>query len=437
MAYYRLESMVMALIVSLLPYMGRKEEAVQKEIQVGIDAGWEKHVVEILHLDGRYERMTLEMDFDSFNRLLARLEQLKGAYGCEIVIGIEGSNGIASPLDEYLISKGYRVYNTSGTQLNKFRSLYGAEFKNDEYDGKLICAYLKNRKGLVLEKKEALVEVLPKREAEEQLKVLSRTISNIIKDQRRMTNQLISCLKSYFPEMVQMIKYLDRKWLLIILKEYPRPSQLREQTVEGLRKIKDPESGMRIREHHAAKLIELAKKVSYISLAEEEKGYYVSYLAEELIRKIDKIKELEKKVAEIGEKSETYRLIDQLAGAGSKTTSRLAGEIGNIDRFRQRGEAGLAAYFGVCKLDNDSGKTKKDKKNIKANRRAKNAALELAYQSTRFNRKSRIYYDKKRREGKTHLHALRCLARHMTRNLYKDIVFAQGGTYLNLKGEAA
>lgn len=407
----------------------------QKEIQVGIDVGWDAHMVEILHLDGKYERMRIELNFDSFNRLLERLEQLKQSHGCEIVIGIEGSNGNASPLDEYLISKGYTVYNVSGTHINKLRSLYGAEFKDDEYDAKLICIHLRNRDQMKLGDKEALVEVLPKREAEEKLKVLARTISSIIQDQGRMTNQLVSCLKSYFPEMIQMSNYLDRKGLLLVLKEYPCPSQLRKQTIEDLRKIRDPKTGMRIRKQHAAKLIDLATKVSYISIAEEEKGLYISYLAEGLIRKIDKIKELEKKVDQIGKKSATYRLIDDLAGAGSKTTSRLAGEIGNIERFR--GEASLAAYLGVCKLNNDSGKSSKDKKNIKANRRGKNAMFELAFQSTKFSAESRRYYKKKRMEGKTHLHALRCLARHMTRKLYRNIFIAQKGRESSLVGQAA
>lgn len=418
MAHYRLEVMVIA----PMPHgekRDRKGGSMRREIQVGIDVGWEKHEVEILHPDGRYERMSLTLDFDSFNRLLERMEELKRDEGSEIVVGIEGSNGHASPLDEYLMSRGYTVYNISSTHLDKLRSLYGAEFKDDEYDAKLMCVYLKNRKWMMLEDKAALVEAVPKKECEEKIKVLSRTVSGLLKEQARMGSQLISCLKSYFPEMVQMQKYLDRRWLLLVLKEFPKPSQLRKQTVESLREIRDPRGGKRIREIHATKLIALAKKVSYISIAEEEKGQYVSYLAEELLRKIEVLAEVGKKIEEIGKRSESYQAIDQFVGAGPKVTSRLVGEIGNIVRFKAEGS--LAAYLGVCSLKKESGKCSRDKKNTNVNRRAKNAMLELAYQSTKFSDESRRYYEKKRSEGKTHLHALRCLARHLSRDIYKAL----------------
>jgi len=59
---------------------------------------------------------------------------------------------------------------------------------------------------------------------------------------------------------------------------------------------------------------------------------------------------------------------------------------------------------------------------FKANKICKAAMIELAGCTIRSVSESRRYYTKKKKEGKKHNHALRCLARQMTKVIFKLLI---------------
>jgi transposase len=101
----------------------------------------------------------------------------------------------------------------------------------------------------------------------------------------------------------------------------------------------------------------------------------------------------------------------------TKLASRFLGEIGDISRFPS--EKQLAIYCGIACVNNASGKSNKTNAVYKANRIAKQALVMMAGCSIRVNPQCRDYYLKKRKEGKAHNHALRCLARQMIKVIYR------------------
>lgn len=86
--------------------------------------------------------------------------------------------------------------------------------------------------------------------------------------------------------------------------------------------------------------------------------------------------------------SELAQTILSIPGFGDTLAAELAGEIATMDRFES--EAGLAVYTGM-------------------------AALARHYPQVGV---SRIYYDKKRSEGKRHDQAVRALGRHLIRVIW-------------------
>lgn len=70
-------------------------------------------------------------------------------------------------------------------------------------------------------------------------------------------------------------------------------------------------------------------------------------------------------------------------------------------------------------LDEQSGKKKSTKRIVLYNRALKRAMRNWAFARMECHKETRRYYQKKRKEGKTHLQALKCIERILSRLLYK------------------
>ena len=105
-----------------------------------------------------------------------------------------------------------------------------------------------------------------------------------------------------------------------------------------------------------------------------------------------------------------------LPGFGATGAGELAAEIGNIERFAD--ESSFAVYLGVAPLDKSSGKRIGAKLPRQIKPRARDALLIAVVHHMSQVPQSRAYYDRKRAQGKTHMQALRALARHLARVLF-------------------
>ena len=140
----------------------------------------------------------------------------------------------------------------------------------------------------------------------------------------------------------------------------------------------------------------------------------------------EEIEMLDKELEETGQKSAEVMQLKSIMGVGTKLSSRLMGEIGDIKRFDR--ESQLAVYCGIACIDDDSGKSKKTKAVYKANRICKATMIDIAGCTIRYVPESKTYYDKKRAEGKEHNHALRCLARQLIKVIFK--MLTEGREYI-------
>ena len=131
----------------------------------------------------------------------------------------------------------------------------------------------------------------------------------------------------------------------------------------------------------------------------------------------DAIAQLEVQIAKLTAQSGIAQRLLSMPGMGCVCASELAGEIGNIERFKN--EASLAVYLGVAPLDRSSGKRVGAKLPRQINPRARDALIIAMVHHMQAVPTSRVFYDRKRVEGKTHMQALRALARHMVRILFR------------------
>ncbi len=382
-----------------------------KMLPGGIDIGSESHHVIIMDDNGKivYDRKVAHR-FSEFREAIGEFRGLEEQREGKITFAIEGKNGYGAPFDRILMENGFKLYNVDNLKLRRFRDVFGAEWRNDRRDAKMLAKMLRLKDHVDAEEEKAFIAVEKTPAVHEKLRILSRHQQSLIDEKVRIQNRLRKRLLEVCPDILEYGD-TDGKKLLQLLKKYPDFSGYKKITMGALLKIET------IGKKTAISILEGLRNIQYV---EELTGIYKMIIAS-YCRRILELKEeieiLDRELEETGEKSSEVTQLKSIMGVGTKLSSRLAGEIGDIRRFNR--ESQLAVYCGVACIDDDSGKSKKTKAVYKANRICKATMIEIAGCTIRYVQESKTYYEKKRAEGKDHNHALRCLARQLIKVIFK------------------
>jgi len=204
---------------------------------------------------------------------------------------------------------------------------------------------------------------------------------------------------------------LKNKKIITILAKYPDFSKYKRITLKSLLKIKG------IGKKGAFFLLKRLNNIEYMpGLTDIYKTIILSY-AQRILELLEEIEDIDKKLDEIGNQSKEVNHLKTIPGVATKLASRLTGEIGDINRFPS--EKQLAIYCGIACVDNNSGKVTKARAVYKANKICKQTLITMAGCSIRSIHQCKAYYLKKRTEGKSHNHTLRCLARQLIKVIYR------------------
>jgi transposase len=382
-----------------------------KMLTGGIDIGSESHHVIIMDGTGEvlYDRKVAHK-FSKFHEAIREFRGIEEKQRGEITFAIEGKNGYGAPFDRILMENGFKLYNVDNLKLRRFRDVFGAEWRNDRRDAKMLAKMLRLKDHMDAEEEKAFIAIEKTLAVHEKLRILSRHQQSLIDEKVRIQNRLRKRLLEVCPDILEYGDTNSKK-LLQLLKKYPDFSRYKKITLGALLKIET------IGKKTAVSILEGLRNIQYM---EELTGIYKAIISS-CCRRILELKEeiamLDRELQETGEKSSEVMKLKSMMGVGIKLSSRLAGEIGDIRRFNR--ESQLAVYCGVACIDDDSGKSKKTKAVYKANRICKATMIEIAGCTIRYVQESKAYYDKKRAEGKDHNHALRCLARQLIKVIFK------------------
>jgi transposase len=127
------------------------------------------------------------------------------------------------------------------------------------------------------------------------------------------------------------------------------------------------------------------------------------------------IKAHEAEIAELVEQVAPH-LLEQV-GFGPLIAAKLVGEIAGIERFTT--EAKLARAAGVAPIPVSSGNTRRVRLDRGGNRQLNATLHRIAVTRARSCPKTQAYLDRKRAEGKTTREAIRCLKRHLIREIWQ------------------
>ena len=390
-----------------------------KSLFGGIDIGSESHHVIILDGNGKvqYDRKVAH-SFREFRDVIGKFKEFEEKEQGKIAFAIEGKNGYGAPFDRMLLESGFKLYNVDNLKLKRFREVFGAEWRNDRRDAKMLAKMLTLKDHMDVEEK-AFIAIEKTPAVNEKLRILSRHQQSLIDEKTRIQNRLRKRLLEVCPDILEFGDTSSKK-LLQLLKKYPDFRRYKKITLGALLKIDT------IGKQTAVPIVEGLRNIQYV---EELVGIYKPIIlscCRRLLELKEEIEMLDKELEETGENSPEVMQVRSIMGVGTKLSSRLMGELGDIKRFDR--ESQVAVYCGVACVDDDSGKSEKTKAVYKANRICKATMIDIAGCTIRYVPESKTYYDKKRAEGKEHNHALRCLARQLIKVIFR--MLTEGREYI-------
>ena len=382
-----------------------------KRLSGGIDVGSASHHITILdEEDHILYNQKVSHKLDEFTENIKLFKKLEKKEKGKISFALEGKNGYSTPFDRILLDQGFTLYNIDNLKLKRFREAFAGEWKDDKRDALMLSKMLKLKEHIDGKKEKVFIEIEKPSLITENLKLLSRHQQTLIEERIRLTNRLGKKLLEVCPEILKLGKVKYKKIITLLVK-YPDFSKYKRITLKSLLKIKG------IGEKDAPFLLKKLNNIVYIpGLTDIYKTIILSY-TKRILELQKEIKVIDKKLDEIGKKDKSVNHLKTIPGVATKLASRFAGEVGDIKRFPS--EKQLAIYCGIACVNNDSGKVTKAKAVYKANKICKQTLITMAGGSIRFIPQCKIYYLKKRAEGKSHNHTLRCLARQLIKVIYK------------------
>ncbi len=385
-----------------------------KRLSGGIDVGSESHHIIILDEEDNFlYNKKISHKIDEFTKSINLFKQIEKKERGKLSFALEGKNGHSNPLDRILLNKGFTLYNVDNLKLKRFREAFAGEWRDDERDSLMLSKMLKLKDHINSQREKVFIKIEKPSPLTESLKLLSRHQQTLINEKVRLTNRLRKKLLEICPQILELGKVKNKK-IIAILAKYPDFSKYKRITLKSLLKIKG------LGKKQAPFLLKRLNNIEYMpGLTDIYKTIILSFTKRILVLR-EEIKDIDKKLDEIGNQSKEVNHLKTIPGVATKLASRLIGEMGDITRFPS--EKKLAIYCGVACVNNDSGKVTKAKAVYKANKICKQTLITMAGGSIPLSPQCKAYYLKKRIEGKSHNHALRCLARQMIKVIHRMLI---------------
>lgn len=382
------------------------------ELRVCMDIGSQTHQVAVGLSNGAIlEEFTLSHTPVAISKFFEKIAEYKAQYQLPVVVAMESYNGHARPIDQFVIKAGYRLININNHKLAQFKKIFPGASKSDVVDTRKMFELFTMQDHLPLAKN-ALQTVIAIPGVNEKLKRITRRRRLLVNEKVRVVNRMQSDLQAISPGLSRITGSVDNAWFLRLVTSREDIRQLSRLHEKSILKIKG--IGKKY-----AQAIKTWQTTASFSEDAEWVGEMIIQDAKRVMELMGEISTLENKIELLSQESEIARRIKTIGGFGKICAAELAGEIGAIERFSK--ESSLALYLGMAVLDNSSGKYEGTKQSKHVNYHAKSAMMTAIARHIETSEQSKIYYHKKRKEGKKHNQAVRSLGRHMTRVIWSMI----------------
>jgi len=363
----------------------------------GVDAGKEFHWAHVLDASGT-ELLSRKVENDEADLSTLIDEALSLAE--DVIWAVDQPGGSAALLLALLWEQNQRVLYISGLTVDRSRNAYRGESKTDARDAHVIADQARMRPDLgELEAGEQQIG---------ELQLLLARRRDLITDQSRTITRLRGMLLSLFPALERALD-LNSKGPLTLLTHYQFPAQLRRaghKRVAAYLKNRGVKGSNKV----ADKALAAAKAQSVTLPAQEVASRIVAELANDVLGFKVRIESIDEEIGQRFFARPEARILTSLPGMGPILGAEFLVAVGDIRAFESADR--LAAYAGLVPVARDSGKRVGNNKRMRGgNKTLKRVFYQSAFASLRSAPESRVFYERKRAEGKKHTQALIALAR--------------------------
>jgi transposase len=364
---------------------------------VGIDIAKELHWASAIDAAGN---VLLDREVVNTPEDLMRLaDELKALPG-PVRVGIDVLGGIATLTQAVLLQAGFELVHVSGLSVNRAREgTVGGESKSDPRDARVIADQVRTRRDLR--------RVEPHTELDVELRLLVSRRRDLSEEQTRRLARMHDLLASIFPELERSIDFTSKAGLRL-LSSFVTPAELREPSPARLRKL----FGLTAKRAYVKQLIDTARacaqRQSFSLPGEALSARLIKELALEALHTLEALAVLDTEIKQRLARHPDAALIRSLPGMGALLTAEFIAQAGSIQRFKS--SDALAAAAGLAPILRQSGKVRFLRRASGGNKDLKRVFYQSAFASLRCPQ-SKLFYVRKRREGKHHHQAVIALAR--------------------------
>jgi transposase len=244
----------------------------------------------------------------------------------------------------------------------------------------------------------------------QELKALTRDQDGLIQSQTRLVNQLIACLKAYYPVALDLFTKLQQPLTLAFLQAYPTLEAAQHASVDQVTEL--------LRQHHhptpgptAQALWERLHQpqLQADAITTRTKSRLLLALVSQLAPLLEQIKQYDTEISRLFLRHPDSAIFASLPRAGKRLAPRLLAGWGD-DRERYGSAANVQALAGTSPVAYQSGNYAKAHRRYACVKPFRNVLYQFAWQSTFQEAWAAAYYRRKRSEGKSHSMAVRALA---------------------------
>lgn len=374
---------------------------------VGIDWGKDSHRVVLLSTAGKIiASFSIPNNYEGYLKLLQQLRKSDA----KVFFAIERRD---LRLVDFLLAHGFKGFFVDPNALGSYRIRYkSAPVKSDELDAFILADMLRADR-------HNLVEIVMDNPFVRELKGLITDRDRLVNDEIRLVNRIKGCLLEYYPEALQFFDDPTCKVALDFWLAYPTLEQASQLTVEAVREFLAKHKWYKGRDKVARRIIRVVNGAVVPVL--DDVVRVKSRLLVALVKQLQSLRlvleDYNREIGRLVASNEEVRRYTTLPGAGPILGSGIYTLIAGGMKFDS--VIGLRAYVGTAPVTFESGGYRGVHFRFACNKFYRNILHQLAFCSLKESSWANEYYWRKRREGKKHEHALRCLA-----DLWVKIIFA-------------
>ncbi|WP_228000312.1 IS110 family transposase [Nocardia australiensis] len=325
-------------------------------------------------------------------------------------VGIDVLGGIAALIEAMLLEASITVVHVSGSAVNRARrGTVGGEHKSDPKDAAVIADQVRMR--------DDLRPIIGQRESDIDLRLPAGRRSEVVADQTRRVNRLRDLLTSIHPGLERVVDPTGKAGAHLLTR-YVTPAEIR---AAGQRRVL---AHLR-RAGHLRETTMQTLATTAVSAAQAQRitvpgetvaADLIRGLATEILSGREQLKAIDDRIEVILHDHPDAALIRSLPGMGATLTAEFLSVTGGIDRFVTGDK--LAAAAGLAPVLKQSGKVRYLQRPTAGDKVLKRVFYQSAFIAISRDPASKIYYRRKRTEGKAHHQAVLVLARRRVNVLH-------------------